>query len=211
MDVKHSALGRSLVLLCLFTILFVAVPLSRAQSEQRINPKPRPGSPPFENTVYAPIVKLMGYPSATLVFNNRSPKEQVAFVTFFDQQGNATPEQQLVLPGGAVTYRTVDDLLPLYLSHRHELGGVSVRYIGHWNEVATQLILVSDLRTGSFEYRLLPATVFRSRQQNAVWWMPSDAETGIAVGNSGLSPATVSVTLPDGKQNPIRLQDMRRA
>mgnify|MGYP005811217841 CR=1 FL=1 len=205
MHVFTSVRHQQLMLLSI-AFVFVAMPLSHGQNGPIVNPKHRPPAPSFENNVYAPIVKLNGYPSATLVFNNRSYKEQLAYVTFYDQEGLAAPEQKISIPGNSVSYQPVEDLLPADFSRRPQLGGVSVRYIGHWNEVATQLILMTDLKTGSFEYRLVPTTFFKSRQQNAVWWMPSKGEAGIAIGNSGSSLATVSLILPDGKQKTFRLR-----
>ncbi len=115
----------------------------------------------MERVVYAPVVRLKEYPSATLVLNNRGPKGNEAFLTFFNVDGTPFPEVKVGLAAAEIKHMNVAELLPPDLATKAEVGGLSIRYTGQWNEIAAQLILISEQRTGSLDEPLRSATDFK--------------------------------------------------
>jgi hypothetical protein len=201
---------RLVVLVFCLSGLLMMVSKTYAQSQEenpnQDQPRPRNIGPALPRSWWAPLLRSLELPYGELALNNRSPQASEVTLIFYSKNGKPADEIKLTIEPGEVKHLDLDELLPTELKHQPELGAINVQYTGQWNQVASQLTLISRDRKSSIDEPLRPDADFRSGVQHAVWHMPKDGHAVIALGNTSEESVSAALVLPGGISRKLLLR-----
>jgi hypothetical protein len=167
-------------------------------NSERIHP------PPSTQTIYAPF-GLPRLSQAELVLNNNSPNNMDVAPLFYTAEGIAVNGQTLTLKPAEVRHVNVSDLQPPDQKIK-KVSGMTLTYFGGMLEVGAQITVLGKNGSGSFDIPFSAAMKYRSLIQEAVWWMPKNAEATILLGNPTDTTVAARLRYSNGESQDILIE-----
>ncbi len=185
------------------------------QSNQPVSlPKPRVNPTPNKcngcsqegvQVIYAPLVQLPGSSRTEINLNCRSYRTVSVTPTFFTQQGHTLVGDTFEMKPREVKTVDLRTLMPIAIRARKDIGGLILEYTGGTFEMWAQLRLMRVNRGNSVDVPFSILQDRRSTVRNAVWWMPSDGEAVVAIGNFGNSILKAKATFANEDSEQIEI------
>jgi hypothetical protein len=204
----HSALMTAVVLLL---ALVGAKLLPSSSSSAKQNTENGGGrscphcAPRADQIIYIPLIDLPEAQGSEIVFNSRSPQEMYVTPTFYKLDGTAIVGKQVLIQSSEIRYVDLKKLIPGPYRNDRDWGGMSLAYTGVPREMWAQLRLLG-VNGGSNvdEFFNVPQEV-RSDLQEAVWWVPQQSTSIIALGNITDTATGAIVRFGDGQEQAVSL------
>jgi hypothetical protein len=168
----------------------------------RVNERTHP--PPSTQTIYAPLGFGKSYQVET-VLNNNGPGNMDVTAAFYTADGTVVAGQTVTLKPAEVRNMAVVDLLPAG-ERIKRMEGMTLTYFGGMMEMGAQITLLGTEGAGSVDIPFSGAMDYHSQIQEAVWWMPKDAEATIVLGNASETEIVASLKYSNGDSQQVTLR-----
>ena len=137
--------------------------------------------------------------SATLMLNNKGPRQLVVQPTLFSLAGERFDPAPITVEGNS--FRTVNlRALGAVEGTPFEEGSIQLFHLGRDLVLGAQIYLVDAARGLSFDEKLIEPATSKSTRLEGVWWVPSQrSDVRLLLSNTSESSFSVTVTLGAAK------------
>ncbi len=161
--------------------------------------------PPSQQVIYAPLIELKEASYTEINLNCRSAHPIDVVPTFYTDAGMPVAGSPIHLLPAEMRFVDVKSLMPAEYQNNHKWGGMSLAYTGNLMEVWGQLTLHGIGKKGSTNVLFAVVDAPRSTVSGAVWQMPKNATTTIALGNYSDAASSAVLTFSNGDSEIINL------
>jgi hypothetical protein len=161
---------------------------------------PNCGGPAANQEIYVPLIDLPEAKSSEIVFNSRSPHAISVTPTFYRLDGSVVIADPVTVESAEIRYVDIRQLLPNKYKHERNWGGLTLSYFGFNREMWSQVRFLGLNGGKSVDEFFTVKQESLSDQYEAVWWLPDNSESIIALGNITGSHTSATVSYSDETQ-----------